>query len=319
VPVYNTMEYLERCITSIMEQSYKNIEIILVNDGSTDESLNICKKFANLDDRIILIDKQNGGVSSARNAGLDKASGDYIGFVDSDDYISSDMYEKLIRAITESKADIAECGYTTVDLNSEVIKEFPLIKEEATENYNCSHNYLTKHNTTNFNVNKLYKKAIFDDIRYPKLKYSEDYVVNAKAFFYCNKKVTISDCCYYYVMNPDSACHQDFNISKLDRIEAGKEIYRFYQERFPQLCKYAAVYILNNIRKIYDELIESNFRDKGQYKQKLIKEYKKTYSLIKHDVRNAVKHRKTYIALWSFNKSPLLYTLISKIRNIPAG
>ena len=101
VPVYNVEKYLRRCVDSILNQTYRNLEIILVNDGSTDSSLQICNEYVQKDARIVVINKPNGGLSSARNAGLDAATGDYIGFVDSDDYIAPEMYERLLAAITD--------------------------------------------------------------------------------------------------------------------------------------------------------------------------------------------------------------------------
>lgn len=111
VPVYNTAEYLEKCIQSILNQTYTNLEIICINDGSTDDSGKILEKFAEQDKRIKLIHKKNEGVAVARNAGLRIATGDWIGFVDSDDYISEDMYEVLMKANISQEADIVSCGY----------------------------------------------------------------------------------------------------------------------------------------------------------------------------------------------------------------
>ena len=316
VPIYNTESFLDKCIKSLITQSYNNLEILLINDGSTDGSLSICKKYANQDSRITLINKKNGGVSSARNKGLKIATGDYIGFVDSDDYISSDMYEKLLLAIKENDADIAECGYITTTPNCEIMSKHPLENKVILGSYECSYNYLNKSNTTNFNWNKLYKKFIFEDIRYSNYKYSEDYIVNAKAFYKCNKKVTIDDCCYYYVRNQSSVSHQEFNEAKLDIIKAGKEVLKFYESRYPQLCKFVIIYILNNIRKLYEDLIESNVSNKIKFKEILISEYRAFYPLIKKDLYKIVKFKKTYIALWIFNKSPQLYYLIEKSRKI---
>ncbi len=111
VPIYNADDYLEQCISSILTQTYINLEIILVNDGSTDNSEAICEKFVDQDSRIILINKKNEGVTIARNVGIRKATGEYLGFVDSDDYIEKDMYEVLEKYIRETKSDIAMCSY----------------------------------------------------------------------------------------------------------------------------------------------------------------------------------------------------------------
>ena len=114
VPVYNVEAYLERCVESILKQTYSNLEILLVNDGSTDKSGELCDQLALRDTRIRVIHKENGGLSHARNRGIDEASADLIGFIDSDDYIDEDMYETLYRQIKEANADLAMCGHYDV-------------------------------------------------------------------------------------------------------------------------------------------------------------------------------------------------------------
>ena len=109
VPIYNTEKYLKRCLDSLIKQEYENIEIILINDGSTDGSLQICEEYKNKDNRIVLIDKIHTGVSHTRNIGLENVSGDYIGFVDSDDYIDKDMFKNLMIGIEKYNADICMC------------------------------------------------------------------------------------------------------------------------------------------------------------------------------------------------------------------
>ena len=117
VPVYNTEKYLSKCLNSLIKQTYKDIEIIVVNDGSKDKSLEIAKKIAKQDNRIKVFNKENGGLSSARNFGIEKASGEYIGFVDSDDYIKENMFEILYNMIKEANAKIAICGWYLVEDN----------------------------------------------------------------------------------------------------------------------------------------------------------------------------------------------------------
>lgn len=110
VPVYNVEQYLEKCVNSIINQTYKNLEIILVDDGATDKSGKLCDELAKLDNRIMVYHKKNGGLSDARNYGVERATGDYIGFVDGDDYIDAEMYEKLYEAIKKENVDVAECN-----------------------------------------------------------------------------------------------------------------------------------------------------------------------------------------------------------------
>ena len=313
VPVYNAGQYLEKCVKSIINQTYDNLEIILVNDGSTDNSLEICKRFTESDKRISLINKENGGVSSARNRGIDKASGDYIGFVDSDDYISVDMYEKLLDSILKNEADISECGYYMVDSSYNLTDELRLKDTVITGSYNCSYNYLIGNNATNFNWNKLYKASIFENVRFPKLKYSEDFVVNVKAHYYCNKKVTINDCCYYYYNNETSAVNQEFNNSKLDIIHAGQAALKFINKKYPDLNNYLYLFILNNIRTLYEQLQESKGNKKREYARTLSRQYKRYYSYLKIEIVDVAISKKTLFALKLFYFSPKLYYFINKM------
>lgn len=128
VPVYKVENYLSKCLDSMICQTYKNIEIILVDDGSPDNSGKICDDYAKKDSRIKVIHKENGGLSDARNAGLKIATGKYIGFVDSDDYISVEMYEKLYNQAKKEDADIACCNYYRVKMEKNLIKELLEIK-----------------------------------------------------------------------------------------------------------------------------------------------------------------------------------------------
>lgn len=128
VPVYNVELYLEQCLNSIINQTYKNLEIILVNDGSTDNSGVICDLYANIDNRIIVIHKDNGGVSSARNAGLNVAKGNFIGFVDPDDWIADDMYEKLYLNIQNFNANISVCKFRKVMNRENIFEKILIVK-----------------------------------------------------------------------------------------------------------------------------------------------------------------------------------------------
>jgi len=132
VPIYNAEKYLTECIESIRNQTYKNLQIILVNDGSTDMSLEICESFARIDSRILIINQKNLGVSAARNRGIEAANGEYIGFVDSDDYLDNQMYEKLLKTILVNNADIcALMNYTIKPVSAEVFNKTKLNKCEA--------------------------------------------------------------------------------------------------------------------------------------------------------------------------------------------
>ena len=314
VPIFNTAEYLHKCIYSIRNQSYKNLEIILVNDGSTDNSLDICNKFAENDKRIIIIDKENGGVSSARNAGLDIASGDYIGFVDSDDYINPDMYRQLIEASLENDADIAECGYKVIkeDFNTSLPVLF--VNDVIIGNYECSKSFLIGQNTKNANWNKLYRRTIFDGIRFPKYSYTEDFWVNAKAFYQCQRKVTIKDCYYYYLKHKRSASSALFSKDRLHSILSRKDIFKFYQTRFDDLCPYIALSIVKKITGLYVFLKKTGSKEmEKKYFKVLVHEYKKYYPLLDKKVYDNIRFTKKHIVLLLFHINPELYYLFHKI------
>lgn len=165
VPVYNAEKYLKQCVESLMDQTYKNLEILLINDGSKDNSLAICKKYAEVDSRIKVFDKQNSGVSATRNFGLDNATGDYVMFVDSDDYIDLDMCEQMIASATQSDSDVVVCGIKYVVDGKEVEnKEINL--ENAFVKKELQHFISGKDMVIGSACRQLIKKALLKDIRF---------------------------------------------------------------------------------------------------------------------------------------------------------
>ena len=167
IPVYKTANYLPRCLDSVLSQTYTNLEIILVDDGSPDNSGNICDEYAKRDNRIVVIHQMNQGVSAARNAGLKIAKGDYIGFIDSDDYIHTNMYQKLYELIKETNADLAQCRYQ--ERFPDDIKE-PykyIISNKIISNRIESIKLLFTGPITFTGVNKLYSKKVVEKIYFP--------------------------------------------------------------------------------------------------------------------------------------------------------
>lgn len=192
VPVYNTSKYLEQCIKSILEQTYKKLEIILVNDGSTDQSPQICEKFRKSDSRITVIHQENQGLSAARNKGIEAATGKYLMFVDSDDYIGKDMVETLYSFLIENNADMSMCSFEYVTDTGDRVDVFNNpVKDEVLSNVE-SLNKLLEQNSWYYVVawNKLYKKALWDDLKYPVGYIHEDEAVIHKIFCQCNRIAT---------------------------------------------------------------------------------------------------------------------------------
>lgn len=200
VPIYNVEKYLVRCIESIINQSYQDLEIILVDDGSTDSSGKICDEYALKDVRIIVVHKENGGLSDARNAGLAHATGEYIGYVDGDDWIEPDMYEKMVSNCMSTGMDVAACRYrevypdSIIDNSSERV--LTLSREEALEIYLCGHPNVKIYNSV---WSKLFRADLVKDFRFPVGQKSEDIMYTTKAFCNMNGCVYIDKALYNYV------------------------------------------------------------------------------------------------------------------------
>lgn len=238
VPVYKVEKYLRKCIDSILSQTFEDFELILVDDGSPDKCGEICDEYARKDARIRVIHKENGGLSDARNKGIDEAKGEYIGFVDSDDYIADDMYETLYEDIIKGDAEVSVCGVYNCYNN--------VVKVE------CGHEYHAVVDNKEavrmvlegkfFSVpacNKLYKKSCFNNIKFPKGKTSEDAFIVPTILSYC-KKVSVNTLPkYYYVHREDSITSAKFKNNDFDVIEAYHENLKMVKERFPQYEKEA--------------------------------------------------------------------------------
>lgn len=220
VPVYNVEKYLDKCVASIVNQTYKNLEIILVDDGSTDSSPAICDEWAQKDNRIKVIHKKNGGLSSARNAGIELASGDYLAFVDSDDYISRNMCLKLYESLLKENADMSICGVEKVYSDGRK-SEFGNIPDgRLTQKMffdsmqgKCGWCWVVA-------WNKLYKKYIFEDLRYPDGKLYEDDFIIHKIISKTKAIAAVSDSMYYYYQRSGSIISGAYTINNLDSVEA---------------------------------------------------------------------------------------------------
>lgn len=176
IPVYNIEEYLERCVNSVREQTYENLEILLVDDGSTDSSGSICDRLATEDNRIRVFHKPNGGSSSARNLGISQAAGEYLGFVDSDDYIAPDMYELLYQAVQEYGVEIAQIGRDEIDAQGNILPNIcePPEKVEWIESADFLRELLMHRGDCSF-CTKLVKKSLFEQGVFPIGELNEDF------------------------------------------------------------------------------------------------------------------------------------------------
>lgn len=216
VPVYNVEGYLNRCVESIANQSYRNLEIILVDDGSRDGCPGLCDTWGKSDSRIKVIHKKNGGVSSARNAGLDIACGEYIAFVDADDYISPNMLEKLVNGATLNNCDISICRVSSDE-------SAPNEQAKVYENDVLSL-YLSDSLCEPSTPAKLYSRQVIQGLRFDSsIKIGEDYIFNFYAFKNAHRVVVLEERLYYYELRENSAVHT-LNKEMLDRWKNTKSV-----------------------------------------------------------------------------------------------
>lgn len=230
VPIYNVEKQLSECIESILNQTFMNFELILVDDGSPDKCGEICDEYEKKDKRIKVIHKKNGGLSDARNAGLDIAKGKYIGFVDSDDIIHPEMYERMYNCINKYNADIVQCKFKKFK-TIEDINKLSNITNDNIEHYTSKEAIIDMIDNNKINVNiwnKLYKRELFESERFPKGKIHEDEFLTYKLIYKSNKVTYINEELYYYYQNDNGIMNGSNLIKRLDRIEALEERSNFF-------------------------------------------------------------------------------------------
>ena len=274
VPVYNVAQYLEKSIASIQQQTYKNLEIILVDDGATDESGRLCEQIAEQDERVLVYHKENEGLSQARNDGLKQAHGDYVIFIDSDDYIHSEMIASLYQQLVKEDADVSSCGVMNVYANSESPQT-----ENQDDYFVCDtetflREYLIGEKIPGTICNKLIKKEIAAQLTFPKgliyedayyhfdlIKVAKKYVVNTKPY-------------YYYFHRGDSITTKPYAEKDLAYIDIYQKFYTEVVKEYPNLTEvaffrlaYAHFFILDKM------LLDDNFKE--------FKDYPRIYGYLK--------------------------------------
>lgn len=292
VPVYNVEKYLNKCVDSILVQTYKNIRVILVDDGSPDACPQICDEYAKKDSRVIVIHRENGGLSAARNSGLDRLwngglseQGDYVAFVDSDDYVAPDYIAFLYWLLTENDADIAQCGhYVVFSENRKVDKNAEhhtvvLNKKEAIESlcYNGIWDVTA--------CNKLYKLSVFKDLRFPEGKLYEDTATSYLVVDNADRLVVNMEPLYYYVQRYESIANGvKWKKSKYQFLEVGDMLAAWVTSRYPDL-KNAA-----NVKRVYVRLSTlSQMVNCNHYDPKRVEEMRQ---VIKENRKNVLKNQK---------------------------
>lgn len=266
VPVYNVQNSVARCLESICAQTWKNIEIILVNDGSRDESFSVCEQFREKDPRIVLVDKSNSGVSDTRNCGMTLASGKYVQFVDSDDYIEPDFTERLVTAAETNNADLVIAPYWMVipansckagqaleslqenlgieEKRPDDVREYGFLPEGIYDRDTFALRLMEKPASFFYSVlwNKLYRRDILVDNHLQftsEVRWAEDLVFNLEYILYANVFVSIPKAGYHYVQNPQSICHTQINPATI--VQNKLQMFRYYKDLYTRLGMYEEV------------------------------------------------------------------------------
>ncbi len=245
VPVYNVEKYIRKCLDSIINQSYKNLEIIVINDGSTDASGQICDDYAKKDSRVKVIHQKNKGLSNARNTGINHASGAYITFADSDDWMEPEMYQVLYKNLIDHQADISICGSKNVSRNSEKIRNRrPKIIKYTQAEYVKKYLKIGSQSCEYYVWNKLYKKELITDDQYPANLTSEDVLGTYKAILRA-KTVTVTTQPLYHYRQNDGSITSSFSTKDFDLLEIWDKVVKYTEKNAPQYLDYA---ILNRKR-----------------------------------------------------------------------
>lgn len=295
IPVYKVADYLDRCVDSIINQSYDNLEIILVDDGSPDDCAQKCDEWTEKDDRITVIHKQNGGLSDARNHGMQFISGEYVSFIDGDDYVSEDYIGALFLSARKTESDIIECEYVKFSNQKEceiTDKDYDEYCFSALDGLSA---LIDETYFTPIVCNKLFKKTIIQNVFFEIGKYHEDVFWTYQVFGKSKRITKINRIMYFYFQRESSIMGQTYNLRRLDSLEGKWNRQKYIEENYPDLilqakldffgsCMYALQCVLKNmsgyekrkaitvIRK-YKKMCRLSFKDISSVKGAIKKYY----------------------------------------------
>lgn len=259
VPCYNLASYTRKCIDSILQQTYQNIELIVIDDGSSDETLSILEEYAQEDGRVILLKQKNKGAGEAINRGIDIATGKYIGFVDNDDWIEPGMYEKLHSVIVENNADMAVCNFNLI-FEDHIDFAYATMKNEVVEIRDDVYGYYCRfcacQRPNNYTWSRLYKKDILQksDVRFEKFRMGADTLLNFKLLPLFRRVAFVNDSLYNYVQRPNSSVHTAAKLGNLaglyaDVFDSLEEYYR--KNGFYEFLDILPMYAFTRVRSIF--------------------------------------------------------------------
>lgn len=313
IPVYEVEKYLPRCINSIVKQSYSNLEIILVDDGSPDDCGRICDEYADCDARIKVIHKQNGGLSDARNVALDEMTGDFVTFVDSDDWISQFYVENLYSAIEQTSADMSISGMESVWNSDKVLgnnEKRGCIELKELTSQRCLEKMLYQDQIETSAWGKLYNKKLFGKLRYPKGRLYEDLAVTYKTIVASSSIAVISNRDYYYFQRENSIQYKKFSLEKMDAVIHVGELVEFVENEYPSITKAAYCRAVSAACNILFQIHSEEFLEQKKVLWDIIKKYRR---IILFDRKARRKTRlAAMISYFGYKSLSLIYSKTSK-------
>ncbi|MBQ2932571.1 MAG: glycosyltransferase family 2 protein [Clostridia bacterium] len=318
VPVYNVEKYLEKCIDSILAQTYKNLEIILVDDGSTDNSGKICDEYEKKDARIKVVHKENGGQGSARNLGLDICKGQFVSFVDSDDRIKPDMLERMLSALQKNSADIAICGIAT-NTGIKYIDNPVFECERVFNSGELMKEYVTTGNIHTGPCNKLYKRELFGNIRFPEIRVNEDYFIMHRLLGQSKKAVHTGENLYIQNIRPGSTEQSEFSERNFVLLDCAEDLIEYYKENFPDVYEFAAYNKVNDIAGLIwkirqSKMTLSNRQAYKRLKADMFKEFEKIKAEVPCDQRLSKIAKEALFYPVRFEKNFVISRIKKKIK-----
>lgn len=313
IPVYNCAEKLPTMLNALLNQTYRNYKIILVDDGSKDETLAVCRHYAEMNEHISVLHQENRGPGAARKNGFMQADAEYVLFFDADDYTEKTLLEKVNRVLCDNDIDVLEYGFKKTDANGNQLSAVQLHDESV--DGECFQHYIKQKNTTNFLWNKVFRRELIGEDDFVELFYSEDACLLTNVFAKCKRYRVISEALYYYVCSDESACGQKASVKRLDQVRANQYMLGIVQNTAPALTSYMACTACSQAAKLYGYFSMGGCLS-DEIKHTLTDHFNANYRLLKPGKKEvlAAASRKRRWGIMAFRISPKLYVwLFEKI------
>ena len=303
VPVYKVEPWLDRCVESIVNQTYQNLEIILVDDGSPDNCPAMCDAWAAKDSRIKVIHKENGGLSSARNAGMAAATGAYIGFVDSDDWVDERMYQRLYEAMINTESDIASCGARRVWLDGKPAKELRAVNRDCVfEQEAAMEALITAKGLVQTVWNKLYRRDVAQDVLFPDGLLYEDEFWTWQVIARAKRIVTLKESYYSYLQRDGSIMGKGFSEKSVQVIQAKTERQNYIEKNMPNLADLARVDLVYSCMHLGIQVLNKMGRKDALRHMKYMKDRIRSYPISKAYLLTLPWRKRVHLQMlqWAF-------------------